>query len=304
MYFIPFLLQTYSQYWNDVIQNAIGGTIGSFLAIAFSFLIYWLTIRQSNASSERAKKENEYNQLKAFAVMIKDSIKVTKKQSEAIKNFIEEVKKQPNEFPLLSMYSLGSLKRVINTITIERTGATYMKYFSGKDSPKEFTSVLEIIDYLNMEFEGLVGLIQRAALNHYDRTLEVSRTFDKGNKLVLDYIHKMNEADFIGQEIRHIKRHFDENRGSFDNINSVNSLFFLPLNNSLKKILNNGVRTDYMLELFYVTSRGIEYFQNIALGYKKFEREISKIELQVNNNLGKLESTASKILNSKFAQVN
>ena len=131
-----FFFKHHIKYWNDVIQNAIGGTIGSLLAIVISFFIYWLTIRQTNASTVKANKESEDNQLRAFAVMLKDTLKVAKKQLEAINKFVEEIKKQPNEFPVPSMYSMGSLKRVINTITIERTGATYMKYFPSKDSAK------------------------------------------------------------------------------------------------------------------------------------------------------------------------
>jgi hypothetical protein len=303
MYFIQVLLQTSSQYWNDVIQNALGGTIGSILAIAISFLIYWLTIRQSNAATAKANEESESNQLRAFTIMLKDSIKVTEKQSEAVSKFVEEIKKQPNEFPLLSMYSMGSLKRVINTITIEGTGATYMKYFPSKDSAKEFTGILGIVDYLFAETEGLTGLIQRASINHYDRKLEVSRTFDRYNKFVLDYIYRMDEADIIGQKIRQIKKDFDANRGPVDNIDSIKLLFFLPLNTYLGEMLNKGIKTDYMLELFYGTSRGIEYFENITSGYKRFEGEISGIESEVNKNLEKLKSTASKILNSKYAKV-
>ena len=115
-----------------------------------------------------------------------------------------------------------------------------------------------------MEFEGLLGLIQRASLNHYERKLKVSKAFDSGNKLVLDYIHRMNDGDIICQKIKQIKKDFDANRGPVDNIDTINSLFFLPLNTFLAEMLNNRIKTDYMLELFYVTSRGIEYFENIA----------------------------------------
>lgn len=300
MHTIQILLQTSSKYWNDVIQNAIGCSIGSIVAIAFSFLIYWLTVRQANASTIKANKDRENNRLKAFGVMLQDAIKMTKNQSTAISEFIEKIKKLPNEFPMPVIYPLGNLKRIIDTITIESTGITYMKYFPCKDSAKEFTGILEIIDYLYAEFQGIVGLTQRASLNHYDRKLEVSRTFDDSNKLVIDYIERMNEADVIRQRIRQIKINFDTNRGSIDNIDSVNTLFFLPLNNFIKEILSKGIKTNYILDLFYVTSRGIEYFENIASGYKKFENELIGIESEVKRNLFKLESVASKILNSSY----
>ena len=300
MYFIQILLQTSSNYWNDVIQNAIGGSVGSIIAIAVSFLIYWLTIRETNASAIKTKKDRESNQLKAFAVMLQDAIKMTKSQSAAISEFIEKIKKHPNEFPVPIIYPLGNLKRIIDTITIERTGITYMKYFSGKGSAKEFTSILEIIDYLYAEFQGMVGLTQRASLNHYDRKLAVSRAFDDSNKLVIDYIERMSEADVFSQKIRQIKINFDTNRGSVDNIDSVNTLFFLPLNNFIKRLLSNGTKTNYILDLFYITSRGIEYFEYIASGYKKFENEMIGIESEVKENLRKLESVSLKILNSIY----
>jgi hypothetical protein len=301
MYFIQILFQTSSQYWNNVVQNAIGCAIGSIVAIGFSYLIYRWTIKQNNATIIEANKLRESNQLKALAVMLQDAIKMVKNQSKAIKKFIDELKKQPNEFPKITINPLGNLKRIIDTITIEGTGLTYMKHFSSKNSAKEFTSILELIDYLYAEFQGLEGLIQRASLNHHDRKIAVSKVFDYTNKLVLDYISRMPEIDIICQGIKQIKINFDNNRGSFDNIGSVNALFFVPLNNFIREMLNKGVKTDYSLELVYATSRGIEYFENIGSGYTKFENEMIGIETEVNINLPKLEAAASKILMSSFA---
>jgi hypothetical protein len=138
-----------SKYWSDVIENAIGCTIGSLIAIVVSLIIYWLTIRGAEKSSRRAGELLERNQLIAFALMIRDAINFTEKQSANARKFIDALKNHPNTFPLLQMQPLGTLKRLIDTITVEKTGLTYMKYYPGKNSAKEFIGILDTVDYLH-----------------------------------------------------------------------------------------------------------------------------------------------------------
>jgi hypothetical protein len=294
------LLQTSSAYWNNVIQNSIAGTIGSLIAIVVSILIYKWTTKDGEAAKKEAIALKESNQLKAFGLMIQNGIKMATDQSKAISAFIEELKKQPNEFPKILIHPLGNLKRIIDTITIEETGLSYMKHFSGINAAKEFTSILNYVDYLYAEFYQLEGLVQRATLNDYDRKMEVSKMFDYANKLVLDYIIHIQPTDSLGQRIKQIKNDFDQNRGRPDNLNSVKNLFFIPLNEFLQDILNRGIKTPFYLELFYASSKGREYFEYIESGYLKFENEMKGIETEVNTNLPKLKLASVRILNSKY----
>lgn len=295
---IQILLQTSSEYWNNVIQNAIGGTIGSFIAIYVSIKIYWQTEKKSQVAATEATKFKEENQLKAFALMLRDATKMVKQQSEAVNKFIDELKKQPDEFPKINVYPLGNLKRIINNITIEGTGLTYMKYFPSENSAKEFTGMLELVDYFYYEFNGLGSLVQRATLNHLDRRIEVSKTLERINKYLIDYGGQTQSFGNAGQRIMEIRANFDTNRGSLDNTKSVNDLFFKPLNQLMIEFIRNGNKTSFTTDLAYDSSRGMEFFGYIGAGYLQFEKEMEGIKNEVNKNVEKLETVTTKILKS------
>jgi hypothetical protein len=98
---------------------------------------------------------------------------VTERELENISAFITELRLHPNTFPLLSIHTLGNLKRIIDTITIEKTGLTYMKHFQSNTSAIEFTSILNTVDYLYFELSGLPTLVERASLNHSERQMNI-----------------------------------------------------------------------------------------------------------------------------------
>ncbi|HLX53969.1 MAG TPA: hypothetical protein VKR58_08505, partial [Aquella sp.] len=117
-----------SKYWTEVFQNAIGCAIGSAVAIAFSFLIYWLSIWNSKKAAKKEKLENEINQLRAFKVMLERAIQTSNNLIDHIGKFITNLKTHPNEFPLLSITSLGNFRRITESITVEKTLAIYVKH--------------------------------------------------------------------------------------------------------------------------------------------------------------------------------
>lgn len=303
---IRFLLDVPSvcqwDYWNGVFQNAIGCSLGSGAAIYVAWLIYRKQSKDNEDSALNAIKIKEENQLKSFALMLQNALKMAQKQADYIEQYIGEIKKQPTPFPKITLTPLGNLKIILDSITVEKTGLAYMKYFSSDNSAKEFTTIMDAVDYLNTEFKELQGLIGRATMNDFDRRKEFSKAFDICNKLVLDFI--IRDADMSKDtftiKIKEIKFNFDKNRGSVDNIQSINDLFFIPLSNFLLERLNRGQRDDFSIELNYWVSRGIEYYENILHGYNQFESEMVGIQKEVGKNIAKLESASSKILQSKY----
>ena len=175
---IDILQVTYSfwsyDYWYSVTQNAIGCAIGSLAAIVISIWIYHQTIKETNKSLKQAQDTKEINELKAFSFMLSDAIALAQKQYENICKFITALGDEPNTFPKIKTRTLGNLKRIIDTITVEDTGLSYMKHFHGADSAKEFTSILETVDYLYFEFKEMNELVKMASQNHYDRQIKFS----------------------------------------------------------------------------------------------------------------------------------
>jgi hypothetical protein len=285
-----------SKYWSDVFQNAIGCAIGSAVAIAFSFLIYWLSVINSSRARKKEKLENEINQLRAFKVMLQRAIQTSDNLIEHIGKFITNLKAHPNEFPLLSITSLGNFRRITESITVEKTLAIYIKHFPGENPVMEFTLILENIDFLFDFFVELQQVIQRASINHFNRVLKVSDRFDVADKMVIDVTSDPRNQNPITQRIAEIKSKFTSGRGELSNIDSINNLYLFPMLEFMVSVINGEIYNEFIRDFTYNLSKGIEFYNQLGSGYDKFVLEMNENEKSVKEGLEKLKVLAEKIL--------
>jgi hypothetical protein len=283
-----------SKYWSDVIQNAIGCAIGGGLAIIVSILIYWLTIRETEKSSRKAIEQVEQSQLKAFALMIKDAINFTEKQFSNTNEFITQLKSHPNTFPLLQMHPLGTLKRIIDTITVEKTGITYMKCYPGKNSAKEFIAILDTVDFLHAEYLALKEHLANASKNHTEWQYKISHFFDISDKLLWDHFASATKEDTIANQIWPIKQKFLKHRTDGSDIHYVNEYYFIPLTEFTGKLMNNP--SPFVSDLHYNLQKGGEHYQYFNNAYDLFVEEMTEIQRDIAVALTKLKIEAENIL--------
>jgi len=295
-------------YFDRVVENAFGCALGSAIAIIISILIYQRGNRtlQQAADNQRLADEalqtaDELNQMRAFKVLLERSIRTSELWSEGIKKFIPELKAHPVIFPLLTMTSIANLERIINTITIEKTGRTYMKHFPGQNSAGEFISILESVDYLYAEFSQLYKMIKMASLNHQDRLNKVSDKFDIADELILKNLEHMEKIN-LNNDIQKIKTNFAEKRGDLSDIHAVNSLYFVPMQQFMRRILESGYMDEFVKNYTYAISKGIEFYTYVGNGYKRFYGEMVEIENKINTNIEELKVRADNILRSNLAQ--
>jgi len=285
-----------NKYWQDVIQNAIGCAIGSAVAIAISFIIYWLTIRYTENAARKAVAEKENDQLEAFATMVGEAKRMITAQIKSIDEFIEALKLQPVKFPLIVINPIGSLKRVIDSITFEGAGLAYKKKYKGQNSLIEFTKILNLIDYFFYVFIDLQEMVKRASLNHDDRKFKVGRVFDDTNRPVIKYLTLIPEIDPLKRSLVEIKVKFEKERGSLDQIEPINTLFFEPIVDLTKRYLVAGTAGEFIVDLHLNASKGAEYYTQLGIGYKQFEDEVWGIAKTAKENLLMLEGFSEKIL--------
>lgn len=287
-------------YWNNVIQNAIGCAIGSVVAIGISILIYWLTIRATNKATRQAIATSETNQLSAFALMLELALEMVTNQVKNLREFLASIQAHPSTFPIPAMHPLARLKRITDTISIEGTGLVYIKYFPKQDAAKEFTKLLDHIDYLYAELNGLQEMIKLASLNHQDRLLRLSAIFDQTDKFVIDNIIIANKTDEIAKRIRQQKAAFVKSRNSPDEIEPLYSFYFSPITQLLADYIREGGEDPTYSQLVYLTSKGKESYGYIIAGYSKFEKELDVIIAEVSKNLATLTQMSGTLLNSRF----
>jgi hypothetical protein len=283
-------------YWYSVIQNAIGCAIGSIVAIVFSFYIYWRSNWNNNRLAKNEKLADELNRLRSFKLMLQRAIKNSDELIKHIGEFIPKLKAHPNEFPLLIITPLGNFKRITETITVEKTGAAYTKHFPGVDSIKEFTSILESIDFLYDAFLECRDVVQRASLNHFDRVMKVSDKFDIADKLLIDVTSDPRNHNVILKDLLEAKANFIKERGELSNIDSVYNLYLLPMRIIMAALIKGGIMNDFIREYTHNITKCIEYYLYIGSGYDKFVLEMEGIEKSLKENLANLEGKAKKIL--------
>ena len=287
-------------YWNNVLQNAIGCAIGSFVAIGISILIYWLTIRATNKTTRQAISTSETNQLSAFALMLELAVEMATNQIKNLNEFLASVRAHPSTFPIPAVHPLARLKRITDTISIESTGLVYIKYFPKQNAAKVFTKILDHIDYLYAEINGLQEMIKFASLNHQDRLQRLSAIFDQTDKYIIDNIIIPNRTEDIAKRICQQKAVFVKSRKSPDDIEPLDNYYFSPITHLLAEYLRGGGEDTMYAQLIYLTSKGLEYYGYIHAGYSKFEKELEGIVAETNKNLTSLREMSNPLLTSRF----
>jgi hypothetical protein len=283
-------------YWQSVVQNAIGCTIGSFLAIGASVLIYWLTIHKANRTAKVALQQEELNRVRAFAVMVVDAKYVVEKQLKHIESYIELLKGQPRRFPKITLVPLGKIQRIVDTITVEETGLAYMRHFPFDNSASEFTQILDYFDYFFSELGGLAELVKMATLNHEARANSYSDLLDELNKLIVANSANNGTSEVI-EKVREIRAEYARMRGGSGDIEAAQDKLVWPLFHYLRTVGAEKVREDdFCRNLFYTSSQLIEYYALIPDGYANFQDEMEGIGRNVRSNLQNLEQTASRLL--------
>lgn len=290
-----------SKYWEDVFQNAIGCAIGSAAAIAFSILIYWLTNRDNRMQINKENQDSIKDQLQMFQFLLEDVVKTSEKTLGYIDKFILDLKEQTVVFPILSITSLGNFRRIIDTNAFDKTGKSYKKYFSEESSLQEYRDIINSVDHLFSIFDGLHSLLERATDNHTERLLKVSEAFDLADKILIDTFSKLEIKSPVVRQMAEIKLKFVSDRKNAYDMEGLYNLYFLPMNELMKKIITSGVQDDFIVNYTYELTKGIDCYKSVHIGTEKFSETMTSINQSAEKSLNKLKLQVGKIAQEKFA---
>ncbi len=172
-------------YWNSVVQNAIGCALGSAAAIGIAIWIYRRQYRDNEKARIKAEKEIERNTLKYFSISIQEIIALVKQQIENNGEFMDVFRKKILDFPLITYLPLFPIKRIIESTSLDKILISYVNKFSeNKDVIKEFSELISILDYLYLELASLPELLERGIKYDHERQVK----FSDGYKKVWDFL--------------------------------------------------------------------------------------------------------------------
>lgn|GEM_PF-5411649 len=234
--------------------------------------------------------------------MLKNAIDPVTKQSEKINFLITELTKYPTVFPILKMHTWGNLKRIIDTITVEKTGLAYMKHIQSDNSAEEFTSILNTVDYLYYELSGLPSFLERSSLNHTERQLEYREIFDLTDSLIRDYFSTAHAEDKIAIRIADIKNNYLRDRADETDLHYSCSNYLIPLLELLKELVYSNTINKFIEDLTFSVSKGIAFYKSIEIGYDKFGEELRVMKNEIDKNLFRLKEDSKKLLQSEYSK--
>ncbi|HEY1872383.1 MAG TPA: hypothetical protein VGG71_15070 [Chitinophagaceae bacterium] len=238
--------------------------------------------------------------MKAFKILIEAAIKTSDKMIVSIEEFILSLKTHPVVFPLLSTMSFGNLERVFNSVTVEKTGKSYLKFFPDENALKEFLSILELVDYLYAEFGGLHSLVERASINHTERLMRVSNAFIDADKILIDNVKNMDIKNPIVRQIFATKLTFLEKRRDEYDIDALYNLNFKQMKEVIIDLLRRENNNEFAQKYIYELTRGIDDYKAVGVGFGNFITTMTNIQNKAKENCTKLKENSKNILQFNF----
>lgn len=281
--FFPLMNQVFLlEYWGSVWQNAIGCTVGSFLAVFFSYLIYRFGLKKTEELKYREQDRERADSLKYFSELVSNIIETTHQQIAMIEEFREQIGTYPAKFELMTVLPIYDFKRVSENLFLDKLMLSFTS--KGDGSVKEFRKIIIDVDYLTTEFSFLPEQMKSGRLIYeglveelYKLTLDCGKTI---NNYLLSLEKDSKHADALFQFLESTKG------DSLDikDAHGYHNLYIEPLN----KVLIGIIQSCREVELLRLHS--------ITMEAKKAFDRIQKQNLLIADEFGKISAKAQLVL--------
>jgi hypothetical protein len=211
------------QYWAGVVQNAIGCTIGSFVAILVSYWIYRRTTR-----NDRRNRANEAKDvLLYFKQTMETIIRIAKDQTANVQRYCDDIEENDLELPYLSFLPMYSLKRIAEGTSLDRTLVAYIRQFPSESNVKEFEALISAVEYFLAQFLLLPEEMRSTRLYDHERKTQYQKIYKEAYDLLGFYIMTNDPAlqtefgQHVGDLIEELRIHHIDNYDIFTTIFSL-----------------------------------------------------------------------------------
>jgi hypothetical protein len=288
-------------YWNSVIQNAIGCALGSAAAIGIAIWIYRRQYRDNEKSRINAAEEIERNTLKYFSISIQEIITLVKEQIENNEEFLVIFRKDILDFPLITYLPLFPIKRIIDNTALDKILISYINKFSSKENViKEFSELISILDYLYLELASLPELLERGIKYDHERQVK----FSDGYKKVWDYCgavitgYETTDTDAVNT-MKGIIAKFNDPNLQTDDIKYFYKNIIVPVNEYSVAMLESGRIYPVVIELAKETRDCKSVYADIIKHNKHFiEKDFLPISNKIKEEYGKLIKMSKDLLDN------
>jgi len=286
------------EYWKSVLQNGFGCTIGSFLAIFVSYLIY---MRQTKAGREEKRlQELQQNKdtLTYFRHSVNEIIRIVQRQIEELSKNISQLRDNSITVEPLTAVPLFELKRLADGNSVDRLLVTYIRQFPGEESVKAFSGIMDATEYLYSQMMLLPEESKRAILYDYDRKQEYQQLFKEAYSLLGQYLTSVDLAHPTAPatQLIPILEAFGAQPHNNDDLAYYHQYFFVPVNDALVALLAAGERNPILIQVAELTRDGKQVFAGIHGHNREFADSLEEMTPRLEGALSDLRQHARSLL--------
>jgi len=273
-------------YWDVVLQNAIGCTLGSFVAIYVSWHIFKRSFEKTVEAKREEEQQKKKDRLAYYKYILNEAYKTSISFNVNIKSFVDKINNNPVEVPPFVFLPLNSLKRAFETgMTDEVLFAFTEKHNDKEGVVDKFSRIYTITETLYTRFSHLKTQIDKAREFDHRRKIEVRAAINNSKNLLQKVITNGSSipTPFLGALIGRLQKYHQMKANNID-FHQFPGQFLDPLNATVRTILNNKFISDELIELENVTAAAMMTYRDISLQNESLAKDIEDNDYNSNIN--------------------
>jgi|GEM_PF-1936505 len=272
------------------------------LAILAAYAAYYIFIKEGKRDKIKEGQiqiQEESDKLNYLSVMVQDIISTSEQQGEHILAFVEELKTNPLDIPLLTFLSINNLRRITVDLNLEKYLLSYVSHFA-EDRPKaikEFNEVIASIDMLHEIFKSIPEQLIKAVNYDYERRIRIQEIHSKAHNLLGPLTIKLNATDMkVADELGTIGNKYMAGFTSSYDLRYFYNEFFIPFNAFATQYIGKGRPEDIELqELAILTRDGKQNFLHAISENETFRDQFFEDYERVKDAIESLKKSSARL---------
>jgi hypothetical protein len=271
-------------YWDMVVQNALGCMIGSFLSIYVAFLIYRSSLNQMREDAATRERRDHANTRTYFTQTLNSMLSVSTTQLKNLKDFLHAISTDPTEYPLLPYTPMYEFKRVSESQNLDKILAAFTSIrTNSNETIHHFSDLIANVDYINAQMDIIVKQLEKAQLYDNDRKKQLKAAYGKifeyvGNLLSLQ---RYDYTPPVRQALESVVTDYKNTNGVLNDLKFVYESFIIPLNASMNHLYDNAERGPVVMQIITMTDEALRT-------YKEMIKQIQAVAADVKEATGAL----------------
>jgi hypothetical protein len=285
-----------NSFWTDFFINVFGALIGTLTAL----VIFLLTVKHDRKKEKERENNTIGQRLHYFSSMVDSINETVKKQSNHLKEFFENQRKDTLNIPLVTLLPDNDLKRFSELQNHEDYYHAYLSRF-GYDSVivKEYRNFYSLIDFLKTQNNQFQDMLMKSMQFDYERKVRYKNIVEKAmDDTALLFNSAKQEQRITDFEIflNETLLNFYKGDVDFSDLNHFQSKFVDPIKIEIvKKYRENDIAIQLAGEL----KKATYIFTEIKLSNEEIANDFERIYKNYNDACDKLNKLTLK-LRDKF----